>query len=221
MCSQAVCVCTCWHAVCMCMCAAIGVQHVIACRVFVIHALVCGPCALRVRVGVQSAYLWGCNLCLRGAVSPSGPCRQGSPPPVAGSRPRGAGGPWSSPPAGRAGGGGCPTLCPHAGGGKLSSRGHPHCRRGSGHSRGGGSVRDAHRGEPEPLQLRALRGNQTPRVSGTLTSGPRATCRFDEPCFLLERGDEGGPRFLSGWQSHRDCQDQAGLAGAAGIAEQR
>lgn len=89
--------------------------------------------------------------------------------------------------------------------------------------RGGGSVRDAHRGEPEPLQLRALRGNQTPRVSGTLISGPRATCRFDEPCFLLERGDEGGPRTssLSGWQSHRDCQEQAGLAGAAGIAEQR
>lgn len=172
-------------------------------------------CAVCVPVGVQPVFA-GCGVPV-GTVPPGvAAARRGVPAPRCGRA-------VVLSPRGPCRGGGCPALCPHAGGGKLSSRGHPHCRRGSGHSRGGGSVGDAHRGEPEPLQLRALRGNQTPRVSGALISGPRATCRFDEPCFLLERGDEGGPRTssLSGWQSHRDCQDQAGLAGAAGIAEQR
>lgn len=224
MCSQAVCVyvlACCPHVhVCSYWCAACDSVH------SVIHALVCCPCPLRVHVGVQSVYLWGCGcvdvqpVFAGCGVSPSVRVLAHTrtvPPGVAAAR-RGVPAPWCGravvlSPRGPCRGWRLSHLVSPCWGwevvlpgtpplpARLGTPNFPGGRAAAG--RGGGSVWDAHRGEPEPLQLRALRGNQTPRVSGTLISGPRATCRFGEPCFLLERGDEGGPRtsFLSGWQS--------------------
>lgn len=227
---------------CACACAAIGVQRVIARMAFVIHVLVCGPRAcmrvglLRVRVGVQAVYLWGCG---RVDVQPvfagcgvwprlsahADRAARGRRRPSRGPGPAVREGCGPLPPRTVPGGGAVPPCVPMPGVGSCPPGDTPAAGAARGTQfpgRPGGSVRGAHGGELEPLLLRALRGNRTPPVSGALISGPGTACRFDEPCSLLEGGDEGGPRtsFLPGWQSHRGCQDRAGRAGAAGVAEQ-